>query len=120
MAKDGIDQLARRLAEALPQGVRNMREELEQNFRGILKTGLSRLDLVTREEFDVQQAVLARTREKLDGLEARMAGLEQPPAQHKPQSKAPGKKKAAKKKAAKKKPAKKKASKKKAAKKKAR
>ena len=79
MKHDGIDQLARRLAAALPQGVRNMRDELEQNFRSILQTGLDRFDLVTREEFEVQQAVLARTREKLEGFEARMAALESPP-----------------------------------------
>ena len=80
MANEGIDQLARRLAEALPQGLRNMREDLEQNFRGILKTGLVRLDLVTREEFEVQESVLARTRQKLDALEERLASLEVPPS----------------------------------------
>lgn len=108
MANDSIDQLARRLAEALPQGVRNMREELEQNFRRILQTSLNRLDLVTREEFEVQQSVLARTREKLEGLEGRMSSLESgPPVENT---------RAAKKKASKKKPAK--AAKKKTAKKK--
>ena len=55
-----------------------MREDLEQNFRGVLKTGLERLDLVTREEFEVQQAVLQRTREKLEALQAKVAELEDP------------------------------------------
>jgi len=76
VARETIDQLARRLAESLPQGVRAVRDDLEQNFRAILGSGLARLDLVTREEFDVQEAVLARTRAKLEALEQRMAVLE--------------------------------------------
>jgi BMFP domain-containing protein YqiC len=56
-----------------------MREDLEQNFRSVLRGGLEKLDLVTREEFDVQVAVLARTREKLEKLEALLAELEQQP-----------------------------------------
>jgi hypothetical protein len=76
MPTETIDQLARRLAEALPEGLRSVRDDLEQNFRSMLHSGLSRLDLVTREEFDVQQAVLARTRQKLDALEQRLGALE--------------------------------------------
>jgi BMFP domain-containing protein YqiC len=49
-----------------------MRNDLEENFRSVLKSGLSKLDLVTREEFEVQEAVLKRTREKLEALEARL------------------------------------------------
>ena len=110
MKHDGIDQLAQRLAAALPQGVRNMRDELEQNFRSILQAGLDRFDLVTREEFDVQQAVLARTREKLEAFEARVAALEAPPEEtvKKRAAKKTAKKKATKKKSAKKKTAKRK------------
>ena len=76
MTNDSIENLARKLAEALPEGMRSMREDLEANFRGVLQSGLAKLDLVTREEFEVQEAVLARTREKLETLEARMAELE--------------------------------------------
>ena len=54
-----------------------MRDDLEQNFRSLLQSSLSRLDLVTREEFEVQQAVLARTREKLEALELRLKSLEE-------------------------------------------
>jgi len=54
-----------------------VREDLEQSFRSVLQSSLSRLDLVTREEFDVQQAVLARTREKLEALELRLESLEE-------------------------------------------
>lgn len=71
-----IDDLARRLAGALPENVSALRRDLEQNFKGVLQAQLARLDLVTREEFDVQSAVLRRTREKLEALEQRLAGLE--------------------------------------------
>ena len=76
MPRDTIDKLARKLAEAVPEGLRSARDDLEQNFRSVLHSGLSRLDLVTREEFDVQQAVLARTREKLEALERRLSTME--------------------------------------------
>lgn len=74
--RPSIDELARRLAESLPAGLRSMREELEQNFRSVLRSGLDRLDLVTREEFEVQRLVLERTREKLEALSARFEELE--------------------------------------------
>ena len=72
-----IDDLARRLSELVPPGLSDAREDLEKNFRAALQSGLSRLDLVTREEFDVQRAVLLRTREMVEALEARVAELEQ-------------------------------------------
>ena len=53
-----------------------MREDLQKNFRSVLQSGIGRLDLVTREEFEVQEAVLARTREKLQALELRLQELE--------------------------------------------
>jgi ubiquinone biosynthesis accessory factor UbiK len=71
-----IDDLAQRLAGAVPEGVSALRRDLEQNFKGVLQAQLSRLDLVTREEFDVQAAVLKRTRAKLAALEKRLAALE--------------------------------------------
>jgi BMFP domain-containing protein YqiC len=95
MARETIDQLARRLAESLPQSVKAVRNDLEQNFRSILDSGLARLDLVTREEFDVQEAVLARTRAKLEALEARLQALEAPPAARKTAARSTRKKKAA-------------------------
>jgi len=72
-----IDDLARKLAAAVPEGVRQVSRDLESNFKMVLQNVLGRLDLVTREEFDVQQQVLARTREKLESLAQRMAELEQ-------------------------------------------
>ena len=71
-----IDDLARRLAGAVPESVVALRRDLEQNFKGVLQSQLARMDLVTREEFDVQAAVLKRTREKLASLEERLAALE--------------------------------------------
>lgn len=81
-----IDDLARRLAAAVPPGLNALRRDLEDNFKAVLQSGLTRLDLVSRQEFDVQAAVLRRTRDKLEALEARLATLEngQKPAADKP------------------------------------
>ena len=76
MSDYSIENLARKLAESVPGGLRSVRDDLENNFRSVLKTGIGRLDLVTREEFEVQEAVLARTREKLEMLEAKLEELE--------------------------------------------
>ena len=71
-----IDDLARRLSNLVPPGLKESQEELQQTFKSALQSGLGKLDLVTREEFDVQQAVLLRTREKLETLERTVATLE--------------------------------------------
>ena len=71
-----LDELARQLAESVPQNLRVLGEDLERNFKSLLHAGLERMELVTREEFDVQAAVLQRTREKLETMEARLAELE--------------------------------------------
>ena len=71
-----IDELARRLGSLVPPSMRESREELQQNFKSVLQTGLGKLDLVTREEFDVQRAVLLRTREQLEALQRTVAQLE--------------------------------------------
>ena len=70
-----LDELARRLSSLVPPGLKEGREELQQNFKSVLQAGLGKLDLVTREEFEVQRAVLARTREKLEALERDLARL---------------------------------------------
>ncbi len=72
-----LDDLAGRLAGSLPAGLQTMKSDMERGLRSNLEAALSRMDLVTREEFDVQSAVLARTREKLHALERRVAELEQ-------------------------------------------
>ena len=71
-----IDDLTRRLNELVPPGLKDARADLEQNIKATLQAGLARLDLVTREEFDVQRAVLLRTREKLDALDRAVEILE--------------------------------------------
>ena len=76
MSDDSIENLVKKLVDAVPEGLRSMRAELEQTFRSVLRTGLGKLDLVTREEFEVQEAVLARTRERLEALENRLAEFE--------------------------------------------
>ncbi len=71
-----IDELSQRLAAIVPSGIKDAREDLGKNFRAILQSGLGKLDLVTREEFDVQRCVLLRTREKIEQLERQLAALE--------------------------------------------
>ena len=71
-----LDDLARSLSDMVPPGLRQSREELQATFKTALQAGLGKLDLVTREEFDVQRAVLLRTREKLEALEKAVAELE--------------------------------------------
>lgn len=76
MSDESIENIARKLAEAVPEGLRSVREDLESNFRSVLRASLAKLDLVTREEFEVQEAVLAKTRQKLEALEARLEDIE--------------------------------------------
>lgn len=71
-----IDDLAHRLSAAMPPGARNVKSDLEKNLRATVQAALSKLDLVTREEFDVQTKVLARTRAKLETLETAVTELE--------------------------------------------
>jgi BMFP domain-containing protein YqiC len=71
-----IDEIARRLVDNLPPGLRAAQRDLESNFRAVLRSSLSKLDLVTRDEFDVQSRVLERTRARLEELEARVRELE--------------------------------------------
>ncbi len=71
-----IDEIVRRLLESVPPAVRGVQQDLESNFRAVLRATLGRLDLVTREEFDAQTKVLERTRAKADALEKRLAALE--------------------------------------------
>jgi ubiquinone biosynthesis accessory factor UbiK len=72
-----IDDIARRLLAALPEGARTMRRDIESNFRAVLQSSLGKLDLTTREEFEVQSKVLERTRARIEQLEQRIVTLEQ-------------------------------------------
>lgn len=71
-----LDELARRFIKALPADLGQLSDEVGQNVKAAFSAALSRADLVTREEFDVQSAVLTRTREKLSQLEATVEELE--------------------------------------------
>lgn len=71
-----LDEISRRITEILPPGVREVQRDLEKNLRSVLQSAFTRLNLVTREEFEVQSAVLLRTREKLEALESQIASLE--------------------------------------------
>jgi ubiquinone biosynthesis accessory factor UbiK len=72
-----IEELLRGLMQGLPPGAAHLRNDLEQNFRTVLRANLAKLDLTGRDEFDAQRKVLERTRARLVELEARVAELEQ-------------------------------------------
>ncbi len=72
-----IDDIANRLHNAMPSGLRTLQGDLEKNVRAAVQAALAKLDLVTREEFEVQQQVLLRTRERLDAMTARVETLEE-------------------------------------------
>jgi len=71
-----IEDLSRHLSNAVPEGARVFKQDLERNFRAVLNSAFTRLDLVTREELEVQENLLARTRQKFDELQARVEELE--------------------------------------------
>lgn len=71
-----IEDLSQRLSSAVPEGARVLKQDLDRNFRAVLNSAFTRLDLVTREELEVQENLLARTREMLDGLALRVEELE--------------------------------------------
>ena len=71
-----LDDMVNRLLGSLPGGLRDLKADTEKNLRAALHSTLSKMDLVTREEFDIQQGVLARTRAKMETLEKQVAELE--------------------------------------------
>jgi ubiquinone biosynthesis accessory factor UbiK len=71
-----FDDISKRIADNIPTGIQMLQDDLKQNVRSAVEAGLSHLNLVTREEFDVQAKVLARTRAKLEALEKQVANLE--------------------------------------------
>ena len=81
MDKKIVEELAAKLADAVPgavtEGVGDLREELRGSFHTLLHTTLDKMDLVTREEFDVQRKVLERTRSKLEQLQAELQAMQQ-------------------------------------------
>jgi len=71
-----LEDLAKKLTDFMPASVQNIQEDIEQNIKSGLESGLRKMNLVGREEFDIQNAVLLRTREKLEALEDKVAQLE--------------------------------------------
>ncbi len=71
-----LDDISKRILNALPPDLEQLTEDARKNARSAMSAALARADLVTREEFDVQSAVLARTREKLEALEQTVTALE--------------------------------------------
>jgi len=76
MNTSALDDLARRLTEAIPPSIRNLGQDLESNFKAVLQAQLARLDLVSRTEFDVQAALLKRTQSVLTAMEQRLKDIE--------------------------------------------
>ncbi len=75
---DSLEQLSRRISSLIPGDLKHMQGDIENNIHSLLQSSLNKMNLVTREEFDVQSAVLQRTREKLEKLEKQVAQLEKP------------------------------------------
>ena len=71
-----FDELARRFSESLPPGMREFQQEVEKNVRAAMQAAFARMDLITRDEFDAQAKMLARTRARLQELEKQVAALE--------------------------------------------
>lgn len=72
-----IDDLANKLSDAIPPGLKKAQQETEKHVKSVLQAGLAKLDVVSRDEFDAQVRVLQRTREKLEALEKTIAEIEQ-------------------------------------------
>jgi len=66
---DTLEQLSKRISSLIPGDVKEVQDDIENNVKSLLQSTLTKMNLVTREEFDVQSAVLQRTREKLEQLE---------------------------------------------------
>lgn len=76
MPNNPFDDMIKKLTDTIPEPLRTLQDDMEKNMRGVLESGLQKMNLVTREEFDIQTAVLQRTREKLEALEKQVAALE--------------------------------------------
>ena len=77
MSNNPLEGMVKKFTAAIPEPLRSMQEDMEKNMRSILESGLQKMNLVTREEFDIQTAVLQRTRERLEALEQKVSALEQ-------------------------------------------
>ncbi len=71
-----FEDVAAKIGKLIPESLKDLQKDIENNVKGILQNAFTKMDLVTRDEFDVQTKVLARSREKLEALEKRLAELE--------------------------------------------
>jgi len=76
MFKEKIEMIISDITKILPEDLNVMKDDIEKNLRAILDAAFSKMDLVTREEFDIQASLLSRTREKLEGLQEKLSALE--------------------------------------------
>lgn len=71
-----LDKLSEKLSAVLPSGLKDIKEDAQKNFKSVLESSFAKMNLVTREEFDAQSAVLTRTREQISVLEKQVSELE--------------------------------------------
>ena len=80
MQSEQIDQLAQKIESLLPPGIRQLKQDFDQQLRTLLQHQLSKMNFVSREEFEIQRKVLAKSRQKLEQLEKRIQAMEKAPA----------------------------------------
>ena len=86
MFKEKIEMIISDITKILPEDLNVMKDDIEKNLRAILNAAFSKMDLVTREEFDIQASLLSRTREKLEGLQEKLSALEEQLEKNNPDS----------------------------------
>ena len=86
MFKEKIEMIISDIAKILPEDLNVMKDDIEKNLRTTLNAAFSKMDLVTREEFDIQASLLSRTREKLEGLQEKLSALEKQLEKNNPDS----------------------------------
>ena len=86
MFKEKIEMIISDITKILPEDLNVLKDDIEKNLRTTLNSAFSKMDLVTREEFDIQASLLSRTREKLEGLQEKLSALEEQLEKNNPDS----------------------------------
>ena len=86
MFKEKIEMIISDIKKILPEDLNVLKDDIEKNLRATLNATFSKMDLVTREEFDIQASLLSRTREKLEGLQEKLSALEKQLEKNNPDS----------------------------------
>jgi hypothetical protein len=86
MFKEKIEMIISDIKKILPEDLNVLKDDIEKNLRATLNASFSKMDLVTREEFDIQASLLSRTREKLEGLQEKLSALEEQLEKNNPDS----------------------------------